>query len=84
MRRHKRAKRDIAIILLSLLAVCGLVALGVDVANRFPQIYKDFASWKWRIFLGMALLPFTILIFACGAFALLGRLTRGGDGGPIS
>jgi hypothetical protein len=84
MRGQRRVKRDMAVILISAVVLFGIIMLGVEAVNRFPHLYEDFAAWKWRIFLGMAVLPLTILGFACGAFALLGWLMRSRGGGPIS
>lgn len=84
MSRKRSARRDLFIVLICILVVIGLVALGVAAVNRFPHLYENFAAWKWRIFLAMAVLPFTILGIAVVAFALLARLTKPHDRGPIS
>lgn len=84
MRARRRVRRDLIIVLICTAAVIGLVALGISVVNRTPHLYENFIAWRWRIFLAMAILPFTILGIACVAFFLLGRLTRPHDRGPIS
>jgi hypothetical protein len=84
MRRKRRVRRDLTIVLIFTVFVAGFVALGVIAVNRLPYLYENLIAWRWRIFLAMAILPFTILGVACAAFALLGRLTRPHDRGPIS
>jgi hypothetical protein len=84
MREKRRVRRDLIIVLVFTTIVAGLVALGVTAANHMPHLYENFIAWRWRIFLGMAILPFTVLGIACVAFFLLGRLTRPHDRGPIS
>jgi uncharacterized membrane protein len=84
MHGNRRARRDLLIVLICTLVVVGVVALGVAAVNRFPYLYENFVAWRWRIFLAMAVLPFTILGIAIVAFALLARLTKPHDRGPIS
>jgi hypothetical protein len=84
MRGKRRVRRDLIIVLIYAALIAGLVAFGVIAVNRVPHLYENFIAWRWRIFLAMAVLPFTILGVACVAFALLGRLTRPHDRGPIS
>lgn len=84
MRENRRARRDILIVVICTLVVTALVVLGVAAVTRFPHLYENLVAWRWRIFLAMAVLPFTILGIAIVAFALLARLTKPHDRGPIS
>lgn len=84
MTRERRARRDLIIALIGVAVVLGLTAAGVAAVNRFPYLYENFIAWRWRILLGMAMLPLAVLLIAYVVFAILAWLMRRYDSGSIS